>query len=81
MTMWHDITLLEIKGTDMGASGTAPLPSPQNFGIASTSSTSVSPGAYILRDLPFNRSQSAHRNPSFLSGSTRPLRPSGEIHR
>ena len=79
--MWRDRTSLEVKGTDVGASDTAPLPSPQHFGIASTSSTSVSPGAHIPHDPPSSRSQSAHRNPSFSSGSTRPFRPSGEIRR
>ena len=66
----------------MGAAdNTAPLPSPQDFGIASTSSTSVSPGAHNLHDPPSNRSQSAHRNTSFSSGSTRPFRSLGEICR
>ena len=66
----------------MGAAdNTAPLPSPQDFGIASTSSTSVSPGASNVHDPPPNRSQSAHRNPSFSSGSIRPFRSSGEIRR
>ena len=66
----------------MGAAdNTALLPSPQDFGIASTSSTSVPPGAYNIHDPPSNRSQSAHRNPSFSSGSTRPFRSSGEIRR
>ena len=81
-TLWRDRTSLEFKGTDMGpADNTAPLPSLQDFGIASTSSTSVSPGAYNLHDPSSNRSQSAHQNPSFSSGSTRPFRSLGEIHR
>ena len=81
-TLWLDRTSLEVKGTDMGAAdNTAPLPSPQDFGIASTSSTSVSPGASNVHDPPPNRSQSAHRNPSFSSGSIRPFRSSGEIRR
>ena len=72
MTLWLDRTSLEVKGTDMGAAdNTAQLPSPQDFGIASTSSTSMSPGAYNVHDPPSNRSQSAHRNPSFSSGEIR----------
>ena len=77
------VTLKQHCGAiDMGAAdNTAPLPSPQDFGIASTSSTSVSPGAHNLHDPPSKRSQSSHRNTSFSSGSTRPFRSLEEICR
>ena len=53
-TLWLDRTSLEVKGTHMGAAdNTAPLPSPQDFGIASTSSTSVSQGAAIQQESVF----------------------------
>ena len=77
-TMWRDRTSLEVKGTDLATADTAhALPSPQDFGItASSSSTGV-------HDPQSNRIQSANRNPLSLqtSSAARPSRPSGEIRR